>query len=68
MGNIELKVLTPEEYNKKAKEYYAAGDINGFLDFQKTYNILYADPIFEQDKEFLNDIEIPKMSDDIKMV
>lgn len=44
-GNVELKALTPEEYSKRTDEFYAAGDIDGLLEFQRTHSILYEDPI-----------------------
>lgn len=66
-NNIELEALTPEDYYKKADEFYAAGDINGFLEFQRTHSILYVDPISEQDKEFLKDIDIPKVPEDFNI-
>ena len=66
--SIRIEVLTPEEHNKQANEYYAAGDIDGFLEFQETHNILYADPIPEQDKEILKNLEIPDIPDDIEPI
>ena len=64
---IKLEALTPEEYYKKADEFYAAGDINGFLEFQRTHSILYVDLISERDKEFLKDIDIPKIPEDFNI-
>ena len=63
-----LETLTPEEYSKKVNEFYAARDINGFLEFQKTHNILYEDPIPEQDKKILKDIEITEIPDNIELI
>lgn len=57
-NSIELKALTPEEYSKRTDEFYATGDIDGLLEFQRTHSILYEDPIPEQDKEILKSIEI----------
>lgn len=63
-GNVELKALTPEEYSKRTDEFYATGDIDGLLEFQRTHSILYEDPIPEQDKEILKGIEIPDLPED----
>ena len=67
-NGITLETLTPEEYSKKVNEFYVARDINGFLEFQKTHNILYEDPIPEQHKEILKDIEIAEMPDNIDFI
>lgn len=60
-GNVELKALTPEEYSKKTDEFYAAGDVDKLLEFQRTHTILYIDPVPEQNKEILKGIEIPDL-------
>lgn len=59
-----LEALAPEEYSKRVNQFHAAGDINGFLEFQKTHNILYEDPISEQDKETLKNLEVPEFLDE----
>lgn len=59
--NVELKALTPEEYSKRTDEFYTAGDIDRLLEFQRIHTILYIDPIPEQDKEILKDIEISNL-------
>lgn len=63
-GNVELRALTPEEYSKRTDEFYAAGDVDRLLKFQRTHTILYIDPIPEQDKEILKGIEIPDLPED----
>ena len=62
--SIRIEVLTPEEYHKRTEEFYVAG----FLEFQKTHSVLYADPIPEQDKEILKDMEVPELPDDIEPI
>lgn len=63
-----IAAVTPEEYHKRIEEFYAAGDVAGFLEFQKTHSVLYADPIPEQDKEILKDMEVPELPDDIEPI
>jgi hypothetical protein len=63
-----LEALTPEEYSKRVNGFYVTGDVNGLLEFQKTHNILYEDPIPEQDKKILKDIEITEIPDNIELI
>ena len=67
-NSTRLEALTPEEYSKKVSEFCAAGDVSGFLEFQKTHNLLYEDPISEQDKEILKGIEITEIPDNIELI
>lgn len=66
-NNIKLEVLTPEEYYKKANEFYATGDINSFLEFQRTHSILYEDPIPLEHKEILKNLQVPDLPDDFQI-
>ena len=64
MSNIELEALTPEDYYKKAHEFYVAGDAEGFIEFQRTHSILYVDLVPESDEEILKNIDIPRVPED----
>lgn len=66
--NSKTQPLTLEEYHRKIDEFYTVGDIAGFLKFQKTYSILYADPISEQSKDILKNMEVPELPDGIKFI
>lgn len=66
--NSKTQPLTPEEYHRKADEFYAVGDVAGFLKFQKTHSILYADPISEQNKDILKNMEVPELPDGIRLL
>ena len=63
-NNIKLEALTPKEYYKEVDEFYVTGDINGFLEFQRTHSILYEDPIPSEHKDILRDLQVPDLPDD----
>ena len=67
-NNSEIQPLTPEEYHKRADEFYVAGNVDDFLGFQRTHSILYADPIPKQDKEILKNMDISEILDDIELI
>lgn len=60
---IKSKVLTPEEYSIKAHEFYVAGDVEGFIEFQRTHSILYVNLVPESDEEILKNIDISDIPD-----
>ena len=66
-NNSKLEALTPEEYYKKTDEFYVAGDINGFLEFQRTHSILYEDPIPSEHKEILKNLQVPDLPNDFQI-
>ena len=66
-ADIKLQAITPEEYHKKADDFFAAEDVGGFIEFQRTHSIIYNDPVPKEDKALLETMELPKLPENITL-
>lgn len=62
--SVKLQTVTLKEYHKKADEFFAARDAEGFLEFQRTHSIIYNDPIPKEDKALLERLEVSELPED----
>lgn len=60
--------LPVSEYNRRLSMLLETGTAEEVAVFQKTFSAVYADPIPEQDKEILKDMEVPESPDDIEPI
>ena len=60
--------LPVNEYNRRLLELLETGTAEDIIDFQKNFSAVYADPIPEQDKKILKDIEITEIPDNIELI
>ena len=67
---IELgpNALPVNEYDRILSELLETGTAEDVIAFQKKFSVVYADPIPEQDKEILKDMEVPELPDDIEPI
>ena len=60
--------LPVNEYNRRLLELLETGTAEDVIAFQKNFSAVYADPIPEQDKKILKDIEITEIPDNIELI